>query len=440
MYFRLTGLSCMVKGNNSSIYDMKNNIIYLLDHKATELIEFCESNKPIEEFKDYNKNEIKINKFLEQLDEKGVGIFTDSKLHIEKFRFNSPLELQGMIAPMPHYIKTYLEITNECNLDCSYCKNPRYKNWLGCQSCFNESNHLKSDIDYTQLINTFRDLQVGELIIRGGSPLIEYDLIKNIINYCLNEYKMQITIVTNGTECPIDKILELYSIYDKFNMNIVIFNTIGNLNRNNKLDDIVTINQNKLIDELIINKLLFTITIQVNEHNREYAEEIITDVENRWNIKPRVSDVINTEKYERLTHTKNNIKPITSYKYEQEFYVRQQYNTCLYGVFAIDLFGNIKACPSIGEVIGNLKDNTLDKILRSDKLYDFWSFTKNHVNKCDECGMKYFCSDCSLFELEASRNEKLHNTYCPAPLTEGRIDVSNIYFKNEAVKKICLDI
>lgn len=74
-----------------------------------------------------------------------------------------------------------------------------------------------------------------------------------------------------------------------------------------------------------------------------------------------------------------NQKMLSQYRNPREFYLRKSYNPCLYGVFSIDLFGNVNPCPGIHKALGNITDNTLHEILSKDDLYSYWTYSKDKV-------------------------------------------------------------
>lgn len=426
MYFRLNSLTFLNVGKNYTIYDMKNNRIFILDDNVGKLLKWLELNNSIEDFPKHDEKAIEV---LNKIQSFGIGDFYDSKVHIEKFRYSIPAKFKGMLESVPHYVKVYLEITNNCNLNCTFCGNSKLKNWLGCQSCFINYRHLKSKINYPNLIKELEEINLKELIIRSGDPFLELDILKEIVGECKKNNQIDITITTNGTENA-DMIIGLMKEYSRLKINVVVFSTYKfNIEKQNA--DIAKEElQRELFKRLKEEELPFSITVQVTEENIKYVQEVIDDLKQEWGKNPLVSELIDFEKDRCLPHIDENNKVISEYRNTREFYLRQEYNTCLYGVFSIDLFGNVKPCPGIEMVIGNLQDNSLREVLGRDTLFDYWKYTKDKVSNCKDCAMKYFCSDCSIFEIEASKNAALHRYYCPVNVTNEKIDLFELNLKN----------
>lgn len=430
MFFRLNAFAFLVSGGiDYSIYDMKSNHIYILNRKAGMLLEKLEKNVNLESIEQYEENKDKYLNFLETLVKNRLGDFFNNEVHIEKFQFNAPFQKKGMLEPVPQYVKCYLEISNKCNLKCSFCGNSQYVNWLSCQSCFRNQMHQSADIRYDKLIVELEELCVGELILGGKEPLSNIDVIYELISECKKNNRISLIIITPGN-VDMNEMLKISHLYEKIKWNIVVFGTykfLGFMNR--EMQDLVR-KQKELFYMLREQNIPYTITLQLYEENRKHAEDIINDIKNEFGVNPIVADIVNMDKKEKLTHIRMNQKVLSQYKNPREFYLRKMYNPCLYGVFSIDLFGNISPCPGIHRTVGNITDSTLHEILSKDDLYSYWTLSKDKVLFCENCAMRYFCSDCSVFELEPYQNKDAHNMYCPASIDEKKVDISNVEFKN----------
>jgi len=80
-----------------------------------------------------------------------------------------------------------LKITNKCNLNCIYCYN--YK-----ENYENKNNKNNKDMDFKTAKNSIDNILTdgGELLkiqFTGGEPLLNFNLIEKIINYCNKNYK-----------------------------------------------------------------------------------------------------------------------------------------------------------------------------------------------------------------------------------------------------------
>jgi SPASM domain peptide maturase of grasp-with-spasm system len=79
------------------------------------------------------------------------------------------------------------------------------------------------------------------------------------------------------------------------------------------------------------------------------------------------------------------------------FFEAVSYNGCLNRKIAIDVDGNIKNCPSMARVYGNVSDMPLSHALGALGFKDPWHITKDSVRICRDCEYRYACSDCRAY-------------------------------------------
>lgn len=437
MFFRLNNFTYLIDGQSCSLYDMKKNKYYLLDNESSDIVRYCENNLEVESINDYYLNKDSIMNLLHKLTELNLGDIYDMPVHIDKFRNHAPL-LPSMYF-VPNYMQVFMEITNKCNLNCKFCGNKNVRTWLGCLSCvrIHEKSNNSCTINIDDVLEQLITLEVKELIIRGGEPLLEKELLKHILN-SLKEKKanIKITIVTPGTGMSIDEILNLYELNENICLNIVFFGAGENKYEQIMGSPDIYKRQCKLVDEIKKHSLKFTITNIVDSNVSNDVEGIINHIKKSWNVVPSIVEVVDLNCNEcKLSNVKINVKFLAEMINNEEFFFRQEYNTCLYGKFSIDLNGDIYPCPHIKSKIGSLIENSLPSILSNEKLYEYWRLNKNRISNCRECSMKIFCSDCSVFEVDA----ELHDKYCPYNSNQIS-DISKLNFiPNNIIKKITIN-
>jgi SPASM domain peptide maturase of grasp-with-spasm system len=72
-------------------------------------------------------------------------------------------------------------------------------------------------------------------------------------------------------------------------------------------------------------------------------------------------------------------------------------NGCLYKKVTIDKFGNIKNCPSINKVFGNIKNDSISKIIDTQEFKKLGKINKDEIDICKSCEFRYNCTDCRAF-------------------------------------------
>jgi len=75
----------------------------------------------------------------------------------------------------------------------------------------------------------------------------------------------------------------------------------------------------------------------------------------------------------------------------------QKHNTCLNRKVYIDIEGNIKNCPAMTKVYGNIKDTKLEEAITKDGFKNLWYVNKDKIDVCKDCEFRYMCSDCRAF-------------------------------------------
>jgi SPASM domain peptide maturase of grasp-with-spasm system len=76
------------------------------------------------------------------------------------------------------------------------------------------------------------------------------------------------------------------------------------------------------------------------------------------------------------------------------YFVNDKYNSCLYGKIAIDSAGNIKNCPSMRDMFGNIENSDLLEIVNSDTFRFKTLISKREIAVCKDCEFRLICPDC----------------------------------------------
>lgn len=81
------------------------------------------------------------------------------------------------------------------------------------------------------------------------------------------------------------------------------------------------------------------------------------------------------------------------------FAVNEAYfhNTCLYKKLTIDKNGNIKNCPSMHELFGNIHNNSLSDAVEKPGFKKYWNINKDKIHVCKDCEFRYICTDCRAY-------------------------------------------
>lgn len=262
--------------------------------------------------------------------------------------------------------KIYLEITNSCNLSCSFCiKNRRVIKYLNLEEFKIILDKLEKYTDYLY----FHVL---------GEPLM-HPMINEFINLASKRFKVQIT--TNGY--MIDKIKDNSNIR-QLNISLHSFDLRYKVSLEEYMNNIYN-----SIDKLIENKTYVSLRLWVTNISQD---KIIEMINSKYNCKVDFS---------------NDTFKINDYLYVKKFYefiwpdldndYYEENGTC-YGLrdhIGILADGTIIPCclDSKGIInLGNIFDDNLDDILSSNRVMEMQEGFKNN-KKCEE-----LCKHCSFIK------------------------------------------
>ena len=257
------------------------------------------------------------------------------------------------------YKKVYVEITNVCNLNCSFCvKNNRKKEYISID-CFKILlNKLKGYTNYLY----FHVM---------GEPLLHPN-INELIDLASNDYKVNIT--TNGT--MLDKIIDNKNIRQ---INISLHSIKDNLEKN-------LINIFRKAEKLLNNGTIVNYRLWVNEEKKNKIIEFI----NKY---------YNVDINELSNHTiKNNL----FFSIEKEFIWPNMNNkdlfngTCkaLTDHIGILVDGTVVPCclDSEGVIkLGNIYKNDLDEIINSKQYQELKKGFKENIR------LNPLCKTCNFY-------------------------------------------
>jgi len=151
------------------------------------------------------------------------------------------------------------------------------------------------------------------------------------------------------------------------------------------------------------------IRIEAEEEDMDLIERIITGFKCRV-VELHIEDTISQYKFEeyekksngkKIVVIKDGRKEIKNLKAEIfRFFYTKYFNPCLGHKVAIDTDGEIKCCLWSDDILGNIEtDDLKDMIIRG--IFDFyWEFTKNKIESCKDCELRYACDDCRVYPIK----------------------------------------
>jgi SPASM domain peptide maturase of grasp-with-spasm system len=82
------------------------------------------------------------------------------------------------------------------------------------------------------------------------------------------------------------------------------------------------------------------------------------------------------------------------------------HNSCLHKKIGIDINGNIKNCPLMPDIFGNIHKSSLEEALIRNNFKKYWNLTKDHIEVCKDCEFRYICTDCRAYTDRTHKNKE----------------------------------
>lgn len=273
---------------------------------------------------------------------------------------------------MKKFKKIYIEITNICNLNCSFCSiDNRKKEEISVEK-FEEV--LKKINDYTDYIY----LHVK------GEPLLHKNL-KDLLDIA-NKYQKQVNITTNGT--LIEKNIDVLNHPAVRQINISLH---SENNKDNYFEDIFS-SVNKINNKIIVYRFWTMNNDLLNEKSTDIVNKIIF----YYKLSPECVDKINNDNHIKI---KDNIYIDKANEFiwpdlDNDYYNEIGYCYALKDQLAILVDGTVVPCclDSKGIInLGNIYKESLEEIINSKRFQDMklnFSNRKACEELCKHCSFK----------------------------------------------------
>lgn len=276
---------------------------------------------------------------------------------------------------MKKFKSVYIEITNICNLDCSFCSDDNLEKKT---ITISEFEHILKEInDYTDYIY----LHVK------GEPLLHPNL-KEILDLC-KKYNKQVNITTNGTLLKLSKDILLNSkIVRQINISLHSEN-----NKEHYLDEIFEVTKQLSEDIIIVYRFWTLKNLKLNAKSTQIVEKIIGNYKLSTDIVNKLYSDENIKIANNIYISKDNL--FIWPNLNNSYYKEDGYCHALKTHIAILVDGTVVPCclDSKGIInLGNIFQEKITDILNKEKTINI----RNNFNnrKCSE----ELCKHCSFKE------------------------------------------
>lgn len=274
---------------------------------------------------------------------------------------------------MKNFKKIYIEITNICNLNCSFCS---------------KDNRIKESISLTKMeevLNKINDYTDYVYLHVKGEPLLHPSL-KEILDLC-EKYHKKVNITTNATLVKEKESILNHPAIRQINLSVHSENK-----KENYLEEIFEV-VDKLKDKNIVYRFW---TMEANNLSKESTDSVEKIIKH-YQLSPEI-----VEKLKKDTNIK-----INNYTYvnkanqfiwpdiNNDYYKENGYCYALKDQLAILVDGTVVPCclDSNGIInLGNIYNNDLSEIIDSSR------YQKMRVGFCNRKVTEELCKHCSYKE------------------------------------------
>ncbi|MFR4369378.1 MAG: radical SAM protein [Clostridia bacterium] len=399
MYFKLNSYAYIVPSNSKGcIYDLKSGKVYTVSKELCDQIISLEQNTQIEET-GVDRTE------LDKLVKLELGDYYEHNICVDKIRYGCSRNMKNMMFQKNRIYSLFLQIENICNMDCSFCDEVSYNRVTGCRKYSDKK--LVSIDQYKKILFDAKKLGCISLSLLGGEPLLQKELVKEILKYAeYLEYK-EIYLYTNAFLLDEKFIVEnknIYYVIQSVAIQQEMLNQIDN-NRNN-LNNFMHV-----LQILRDNDAKFILYLALTEKNYRLKEEM------RNFYEPYKPTKILYKYIYQETKDKEFNKLLVCDPFnedmridDKQFFHNLDKHPCLFGKFTVFLNGDIGVCPMMREnIISNIFEESLSQVLIEKKQEKYWYLAVDQIEKCGQCSMRYACFDCRA--IEAFKTGNLYKKY-----------------------------
>ena len=427
-YFFLNDDCVLINGKtNGAIYDFEKGDVFSINSNETLILKQCENFENIEKIsKNLSIQTEKIMIFLRQVQENGLGNFYEKPVyidkHIEFYRdesFPKSIILDTLI----------IESHKRCDLDCIFCTDEngiKNEGYIYC-GCRKENNSMILPIDTIKnIINEAINFSINSVYFCGGDPFIFKDEILELFKYCKESVPMVFahTHATNLDEYCINQLKEL-----DIHLNIPVYSYDEKIH-----DYIVNVkgNYKKLISvlKMLLGKEInFEAILYISEFNISNVKRTVDFFKN-LGCKVVIQKFIYPV-YEGLGKTnKRFLRFFNDKKFnfpqinKNTFLINKKGNICLSKKVAINSKGDIIPCHiASNEITGNIKEVSLNKVIRKGKMDSYWNLSKEKLMTCNQCEYRYICFNCPIIEHRKEDKEFKENIFCKYNPLNGKMEI-----------------
>ncbi len=304
----------------------------------------------------------------------------------------------------------WLEITQACNCKCLHCyQGDQHKSVVNTLTCG----------EWIRIISELKAEGVSRVVVIGGEPCIHKDICDIVLELCKQD--IDTTLFTNATIIS-PRLIDLITYYsNKVSVKVSLY-------ADNAIDhDLITQcpgSFDKLVKNirtLVTNGVRVDIAVVAMRENQDKLSHIKDFVHSLGANYSKFDVIRNVFGGTQDQHTPTNQEIIDSCLFcrphfrasKQRFDNNCYRNSCWFGKIAITETGDILPCVFERNIsYGNVRESSINDILQSKRLNDYWHMDFNFIEYCKDCEFRYSCKDCRPLGISVKGSITSQNPRC----------------------------
>lgn len=343
-------------------------------------------------------------RLIDDLINANLGFRASSNVVVDPTDLSMSPMYRDALAPNNSISTLFLELTNECNLDCCFCSQSDPVNRAtGCKR-FRLGERRLDLLDYRSIIEQARKLKATKVVAIGGEPFLAQDLLKGIIDSC-STYHLTLTVYTNGTLSANEELARLAASNDvEFKVQILFDNDLDYHKTTRAASAWARIQANLSIWKQMGIKLSALVLIgKFNEAGNNLPLGALQDhgipISLQYIMPYPPNEFCSQRLAPAILDRKSQLSRISMLCYHLD----KRRHPCLGHVLAVAADGRIYPCPSMrGHELGRTDNTMLHEALLAPDYVALSQVSKSKVEGCRDCKYRYGCSDCRAVEYAAT--------------------------------------
>ncbi len=388
----------LVRGlNKYMIHDFNKKKLYEVSLEIGDILTMLTRGQSTQEIAwIFNISSQDLEEHLRNFQERSIGFLSDHFIRNEESIWEFLKIKEKINKKLIDF--AWCELTSRCNLECIHCS-------CSGSPLTTHANDFK--VNFFDVVKQIRDLGCDKIQFTGGEPMLRKQLLIDLIKYSSSLGFSYREIYSNLNLLDDD----LLRIITEYQLNIAT----SIYGHNAKIHDAVTtvqgsfdktINSLRKLQQANINIRVGIILMDIN---LPYKRDILKFVKSMEISNVKVDIVRNAGRGCALFDTETKSAKINSnsgfgnLSLKEDFFWRSHLaHNCFSNHICINEDGNVFPCVMLRESLGNLENDSLYNIIVKDESQKLRNLTKDKVDKCSLCELRYVCFDCRIDRKDQS--------------------------------------